>query len=245
MSEIGGEMIQTYQSERHQAERSVPWRFPWLAPAMLCLVAFFGGGMNGANCADVPPAPDGRIISNAARGGPRILVQDHVLGDVNAPVTLVEYAELPSTPSGRFARNELPILMEEFIDTGKVRFVFRHFPLSGRGEPSARAAECAADEDMFFEYLDAVFADEASDPFSDMGLGDTAEDIGLDRATFDACLAGNAHALRVQHDVISGQALGVSRTPTFFVDEQIFAGFQTADDLGDAIRRRINELNGD
>lgn len=202
--------------------------------------------MNGANCADALPVPDGRIISNAARGGPRILPQDHVLGDMNAPVTLVEYSELPSTASGRFARNELPILIAEFIDTGKVRYVYRHFSLVGRGEPAARAAECAADEGMFFEYLEIAFASQDGSGFSDDILGDRAESIGLDRAAFDACLSGNAHALRVQQDVTSGQALGVvSRTPTFFVDDQIFAGFQTADDLGDAIRRRINELNGD
>ena len=237
--------MQTYLNQRHQTERSVRWRFPWLASTTLCLLTFFGGGMNAANCADVPPAPDGRIISNAARGGPRILPQDHVLGDENAPVTVVEYAALQSTDSGRFARNELPILMAEFIDTGKVRYVFRHFPLVGRGEPAARAAECAADQGKFFEYLDVVFAAAIGSDFSDAFLGDRAEEIGLDRATFDACLIGNAHALRVQQDVTSGQALGVTAAPTFFVDDQVFAGFQTADDLADAIRRRINELNGD
>lgn len=201
--------------------------------------------MNGANCADVPPAPDGRIISNAARGGPRILPQDHVLGDENAPVTVVEYAELQSVASGRFARNELPILMAEFIDTGKIRFVFRHFPLLALGEPAARAAECAADEGKFFEYLDSVYGDQDGNDFSDTALADSAEGIGLDRAAFDDCLAGNAKALRVQQDVTSGLALGVSRTPTFFVNDQRLVGFQTADDLADAIRRQINELNGD
>ncbi len=239
--------MQTHPSKRQQAERSVPWQFPWLASATLCLLAFFGGGMNGANCAEVPPAPDGGFISDAARGGPRILPQDHVLGDENAPVTLVEYGALQSTPSGRFARNELPILMTEFIDTGMVRYVFRHFPAGGggRGEPAARAAECAADEGKFFEYLDVVFADQFGNEFSDDDLGDRAEEIGLDRATFDACLGGTSKVLRVQKDVTSAEALGVTAAPTFFVDDRVFTGFQTADDLGDAIRRRINELNGD
>ena len=85
MGENGGEMMQTHPSKRQQAERSVPWQFPWLATATLCLLAFFGGGMNGANCAEVPPAPDGGFISDAARGGPRILPQDHVLGDTIEP----------------------------------------------------------------------------------------------------------------------------------------------------------------
>ena len=238
-------MMQTTPNMRHETARSVPWRFPWLPVGTLCLIVFFGCGMNGANCADVPPAPSGRVFNNAARGGPRILPQDHVLGDENAPVTVVEYSDLQCQVCGRFARNELPILMAEFVETGKVRFVFRHFPMLARGEPAARAAECAADQGQFFEFVDAVFADQMGNDLSDSALGDTAEGLGLDRVAFDACLSGNGKALRVQQDVTSGQALGVSMTPTFFVEDQRLTGLQTAADLADAITRKINERNGD
>ena len=226
------------------AEGSTSRRHGRSTAVWLCLLVFFGGGMNGATCVEMPPPPSGRILNTAALGGPQILPQDHVIGDENAPVTLVEYADMQCTPCGRFARNELPTLMTEFVETGKVRFVYRHFPTQPRGEPAARAAECAADQGMFFEYLDLVFAEQMDSDFSDGALGDFADRIGLDRATFDACLGGNAKALRVQQDVTSGQALGVTTTPTFFINDRQMNGFQTANDLGDAIRRKINETVG-
>jgi len=238
-------MMQTYPIKRPGTKRSALWRFPWPAAGAMCLLILFAGGMNGGSCADVAPAPSGRIFSNAARGGPRLLPRDHVLGDVNAPVRLVVYAEFQSGVSARFFRNELPILMAEFIDTGEACLVYRHFPLQARSEPAARAAECAADVGRFFDYVDAVSAADIGTDLSDTSLGDLAESIGLDRATFEACLSGSFHALRVQEDVTSGQALGVTGTPTFFVNERRFAGFQSADVLADAIRRRLNELNGE
>lgn len=238
-------MMQTYPVKILNAKRLAPWRFPWPGAVALCLLIFFGGGMNGGNCAEVPTIPSGRIISTAARGGPRLLPQDHVLGDVNAPVKLVVYAEFQSGTSARFFRVELPSLMAEFIDTGEACLVYRHFPLNSRSEPAARASECAADEGRFFDYLDVVSTAEIGTNLSDTSLGDIAEVAGLDRTSFEACLSGGFHALRVQEDVTSGQALGVTRTPTFFVDEQILAGFQTADVLADAIRRRVNEFNGE
>lgn len=90
---------------------------------------------------------------------------------------------------------------------------------------------------MFSEYLEEVMAN--SPDLADSELKGYATNIGLDRTTFDACLDGDSTAVRVQEDVNSGTALGVSSTPTFFVDAEMVVGFRTAAQLGAIIDRHL------
>ncbi len=127
------------------------------------------------------------------------------------------------------------------MDTGKIRFVYRHFPLTSihdRAEPAARATECADDQSRFFDYLEEVYAN--SPNLSDSDLKRYATNVGLDRTTFDACADGTSKAVRVQQDANSGMALGVSSTPTFFVGSEMVVGFQSATQLGQVIDRHLN-----
>ncbi len=79
---------------------------------------------------------------------------------------------------------------------------------------------------------------------SDDKFREYADTLGLDRTQFDACIAGTSKAGRIQQDVTSGNALGVSSTPTFFVNEDMVPGFQTATQLGEIIDRKLAEVGG-
>lgn len=203
------------------------------------------GGMTGGSC-NVPQPPgnsNGNGNGTGNTGGPQITSSDHVLGNASAPVTVVEYSDLECPFCGRFARQEFPTFKANYIDTGKVRFVYRHFPLNNihpRAQPAAEASECAADQVDFYAYIEEVFSNSSdTSTLSDQSLRDYATGLGASGATFDSCFSSNSKAARVQQDINSGGALGVSSTPTFFVNSRRIAGFQTAAQLGAAVDQEM------
>lgn len=221
--------------------RQKPFVFKRFRNASLLVAAlFFTTGMDGTACptTNVPNVPGGPNTP----GGPQVISSDHVLGDNAAPVTVIEYSDLQCPFCGAFDRTQFPMLQSMYIDTGKVRYVYRHFPLDSV-HPNARAAaeasECAADQDLFFEFIHAVFADQ-SDLSAD-GLRDLAETAGLNLTQYDACIAADGKEARVNQDVASGTALGVSGTPTFYVNG-VAANSNT---VFDEIDRQLDALGVD
>jgi len=172
-----------------------------------------------------------------------MLPTDHVIGDADAKVTIFEYFDYQEPFCGAFARSEFPTLRTQYVHTGLVRWVFRHYPgaNNARARPAAEAAECAADQGSFMDYHDLLFTD-GSD-LSDAEFGEHADTLGLDRTEFDACIAGTSKANRIEQDVTSGNALGAPTVPTFFVNGDMISGFRTAEQLGKAIDRKLNEAD--
>jgi protein-disulfide isomerase len=171
---------------------------------------------------------------------PTITSSDHVIGAADAAVTVVEYSDFQCPFCGKFERESFPTLKTQYIDTGKVRWVFRHFPLRtihNRAEAAARATECAGDQVDFFAYKDEIFADQSD--LSDARLSTEAVALGANKAQFDACATGSSKAARVQQDVTSGTSLGVSSTPTFIVDGEKFSGFKTAAEFGAILDNKL------
>lgn len=207
-----------------------------LASALIPMVCL---GMNAGSCTVNSGLPGGN--NGGSQVNPiTILSDDHVLGDANAPVVVVEYSDFQCPFCGRFARQEFAQFKQDFIDTGKVRFVFRHFPLTtihSRAEPTARASECANDQVDFFAYHDEVFADQSD--LSDSALHNLATGLGADGTIFDSCVSANAKSERVKRDMNSGAALGINATPTFYVNGQQVVGFQTAEQLGDIVNSKL------
>ena len=168
-----------------------------------------------------------------------IVESDHVLGSPDAPVTVVEYANLHCSWCGLFARTDFPTIKAQYIDTNRVRWVYRHFLTlsSDTAALSACAAECAADQGQFYEYLALVYQNQADQ--SEAMLKQHATTLGLDRTTFDACLSGGTKLDRVQQDLASGQTLGVNSTPRFFVDTEEIRGYQTAEQFAEILDRHL------
>ncbi|MBN2563270.1 MAG: thioredoxin domain-containing protein [Phycisphaerae bacterium] len=219
--------------------------------ALLLVILFAAAGMTGGTCAETLLPADGGdgggsgSDDNSAVRRPVILESDHVLGDPEAPLVVFEYESYESAACGKFARLEFPTIKEQYIDTGKIRWVFRHFPLSTdeRAGPAARAAECAHDQGRFVEYRDLIYETTDDDGLvilTDEMLQQHATTLGLDRTQFDACFAGDFKVSRISQDSMSGVALGVSTVPAFFVGSELVSEVDTADELGEAIGRHLS-----
>ena len=140
------------------------------------------------------------------------------LGKADAPVTIVEFSDYQCPFCRRHAAQTLPELKRDYIDTGKVRYVMRDFPIDSihpEASKAAEAAHCAGDQGKYWEMHAALFRDiRALKPEQ---LKERAKGMGLDLAAFDACLDGGRHAARVKESVGAGTAVGVNGTPAFFI----------------------------
>lgn len=220
------------------------WWRGMVVPALLLAACICACGMSGGGCATgIAILPTTSVHGGAVRAV--VLESDHVLGAADAPLTIVQYENYQSTDCGRFARQEFETIKQQYIDSGQVRWVFRHFPQSSlaNSESAAKSAECAADQGLFFEYRDAVYADTDSDGntiLTDDELRKHAEALGMDLTAYDDCVAGEGKTARIDQDVNSGTAFGVTTVPAFIIDDERGAGFVTAEKLGQVIDRHLN-----
>lgn len=159
---------------------------------------------------------------------------DHIAGDPSASITLVEYGEFECPHCGR-AYHVVRQLLEEA--RGELRFVFRHFArddVHPYSERSAQAAEAAGAQGSFWQMHDFLFERQHQLEYDD--LFSHAEELGLDVERFRHELTEQVHAPRVRSDLDSGLAMGVTETPTFFIDGVRYTGSQNVDGLLTAIR---------
>ncbi len=145
---------------------------------------------------------------------------DPILGDKNAVVTIIEFSDF-ECPYCRRVQPTLKRLLKEY--EGQVRLVFRDFPLSfhKNAQKAAEAAQCAGDQDKFWPYHDKLFEQTALAPDD---LKKYAGEIDLDMDQFTACLDSGKYTQEVANDMKDGQAVGVSSTPSFFVNGQPLSG---------------------
>jgi protein-disulfide isomerase len=144
--------------------------------------------------------------------------QDHMRGNPNAPLTLLEYGDYQCPYCGA-AYPIVEQVRQRFGD--RLRFVFRHFPLTQahpNAEAAAEAAEAAGAQGKFWEMHDMIFTHQHA--LDDVHLAAYAADIGLDVAHFELDLASHAYAERVRKHFISGVRSGVNGTPTFFINDE-------------------------
>jgi parallel beta-helix repeat protein len=151
-------------------------------------------------------------------------------GSPDAPVTIVEFADFMCRYCARFATETLPKIEEEYIKTGKVRFVFRNFPFLGKGSTrAAEAALCAHEQRRFWDYHDRLFADSLErgrEVFSPENLKALAAELGLDTERFNKCVDTRKYADMVQEDLEEGRRLEVTGVPTFFINDRKVVGAQ-------------------
>ena len=169
------------------------------------------------------------------RQGALLQVQptDHVLGDPKAPITLIEYASLTCPHCAHFSVAVLPELKKKWIDTGKVKLIYRDFPLDQTALKAAQLAECAG-KDKYFGVIDMIFETQpkwatASDPIAE--LAKSLRIAGMGDAEVKACLANDAVANGVVADYRGGETLGVNSTPTLFINGTEFKGARSVEEL--------------
>ena len=166
-----------------------------------------------------------------------VLPADHVMGRPDAPNLIIDYFSLTCPHCANFHAAVLPVVRSEWIDTGRARFIYRHFPSDAVATRASLLAECGGAK--FFETIDTLFksqVDWLTAPNPEEEMVGVMERAGL--AARD-CLADGRLFDKVVGDVQSGQALGVKFTPTLFINEQRY-GNPEGGALGiDAILRQV------
>jgi protein-disulfide isomerase len=153
------------------------------------------------------------------------LDDDPIRGDPNAPITIVEFSDFQCPFCARFHVQTLPLLLEEYIDTGKVNLVYRDFPIQSihpNALPAAVAAECANEQGKYWEYHDTLFEKQNSWNRLDSNtvistFSQYATDVGLEQQQFDSCLGSGKYLEEVQGDLRDGRDYDITGTPGFFI----------------------------
>ena len=198
------------------------------------------------------PAPQPTQAPSRPSGPSLIQVSlddDPFKGNPNAPVTVVEFSDFQCPFCSRFFTQTLPSLQENYIDTGKIKLVYRDFPLDSlhpNARPAHIAAECADEQGKFWEYHDILFESQGqwnglSSTDLSAQLNQYATSMGLNSASFDSCLSSKSMADEVNADYLQAAQYGATGTPTFFIGNekdgfiklvgaQPYAAFQAAID---------------
>lgn len=169
-------------------------------------------------------------------------VREAVLGDPNAPLTILEYTDFQCGFCASAAREIVPRIESEFIDDGRAKLVFKHYAFEGEASVlAAEAAECAGDQDQFWEYHDELFANQGS--FTRPNLESFAEELGLDTAAFTECLDSGKHSTKVWNDrAIGCREDNVNSTPTFVIGDTTVIGAQDWDVFEATIQQELAKL---
>ncbi|MDD2807469.1 MAG: thioredoxin domain-containing protein [Patescibacteria group bacterium] len=153
---------------------------------------------------------------------PKVTASDHVRGDNNAAVTLIEYSDYQCPYC-----SQLEPTMEKILADykGKVRIVYRNFPLTTihpYAQGAAEASECAAEQGKFWEMHDQLFSNQTA--LDETSLKSYAAKIGLNTSQFDSCLTSHKYASQISQSASDAQASGITGTPGVWVGNQLIKG---------------------
>jgi len=241
-------------------EKAVEKKDRFLPISILIAAILIGGALvfsslyhgGGTGAAVTPPAPaignQGGAPAPSATTTAAIMqlgTRDAILGSANAPVTIVEYGDYQCPYCAQFFAQTEPSIISNYVNSGKVRMVFRNFAFLGaESTAAAEAAECAEDQNKLWAYHDALYGakvgDEQKGGTEDDGFYNRAlflklaGNVGLDIPTFTSCIDSNKYATQVAKEQAAASAAGVGSTPTFYVNgtqilgAEPYASFQAA-----------------
>lgn len=162
-------------------------------------------------------------------------------GSADAPVTVVEYADYQCPGCAAFANLSEPAIDKEYIETGKVRFIYHEYPLTSihaNAIPAAEAGRCAADQGKFWDMHKLIFANQQQwAPVSrPLPLFQTyANAINLDAATFEQCMTSNKHQATIQAAQANAVDAQISSTPTFVIGDKQYTASTMRDGIEEAL----------
>ena len=197
-------------------------------------------GIIGEN--EVTKVPDRQAATTTANAAPieveipepdasfdkvEITKDDFILGMDTAPITVIEYASLTCPHCAQFHQNALPTIKKNFIETGKIRYVYRDFPLDQLALSGSMIAQCGG-RDRYFAFIDALFAQQsnwARDPKPFAALSRIARLGGLSQAKFDECIKDKDIADAILKKRLDGDKIfGINSTPTIIINGKRFSG---------------------
>jgi protein-disulfide isomerase len=159
---------------------------------------------------------------------PRTSNGDYFLGREDAPVTMEMFGDFQCPVCGEFARSSEPALISQYVDTGKVKFVWRDFAWIGdESYLAAQAARCAGQQGRFWTYHDYLFAHQRGEnlgTFSQQNLVMFAANLGLDADSFGKCMNSGVEPKAVQASIRDAVSLGIDVTPAFVTNGDLHIG---------------------
>lgn len=155
--------------------------------------------------------------ADALPANPVVIASEPSKGNATAKVAVVEFSDYQCPFCGRYSKDTLPLLKSEYIDTGKVKYVFRDLPLSFHKQAfkAAEAAHCAGAEGKFWEMHDTLFQNQTA--LAPEQLAGHAKALGLNEGAFQQCLDSGKFAADVNKDIADAGAAGITGTPAFLV----------------------------
>lgn len=170
-----------------------------------------------------------------------------IFGPADAKVTVVEFANFLCTHCKDHSSDVLPQIKRDYIDTGKIRYAFRDLPFVGQDMVirAGEAAACAADANLYFPYQEVLFRSNAnwanlSGDALDAYFADLAGQVGMAPATFSDCLKSGKKRDGVLADQKAAEALGITGTPTFYVNGTQYIGARPYSEWKDLIDKALS-----
>lgn len=142
---------------------------------------------------------------------------DPAKGNPGAKLTIVEFTDYQCPYCGRHARSVLPKILKDYVDTGKVHYVVRDFPLPFHNQAmrAAAAAHCAGAQGKYWAMHDSMFGNQKT--LGAKQLSEHAQALGLDVKAFDACVSAGTYTKLIQDNIAAGRKAGVTGTPSFVI----------------------------
>lgn len=171
--------------------------------------------------------------------------QGSTLGSPDAPLTIVEYSDFLCPICRTAALETLTQIKEEYIATGKVKLVFKNLVVHGeKAEMAAGAAECASEQNAFWQYHDTLFLNNESVTFNNENLKRFAQGLGLDTESFGTCLDSKNYVDKLAADAAEARRRALEGTPTFFVGQTKIVGAGSYAEFKKAIDDELAKLGG-
>ncbi|HEY4680259.1 MAG TPA: DsbA family protein [Nitrosarchaeum sp.] len=153
---------------------------------------------------------------------------DPVRGNQDAPITIVEFSDFQCPFCARFQIQTLPLILEQYVETGKVKFVYRDFPIQNshpNAMPAAAASECAHEQNKYWEYHDILFENQGVWNKVEVTSAITvfkefAAELDLNQDQFNNCLDSGKYIEEINNDLKDGRNYGITGTPGFFIGNE-------------------------
>jgi protein-disulfide isomerase len=158
---------------------------------------------------------------------------------------LIEFSDFQCSFCRKFWQTTLPLIDKNLIQTGKVRFVYRHFAILGKHSvAAAQATECAREQEKFWPYHDKLFAGAASPlAFTDLKLKRYAAELGLRSEDFNQCLDSGKYLKKVEGETAIAAFVRSRGTPTFFLNGQRIVGAQPFEVFEAAAEKELKKVS--
>ena len=200
---------------------------------ILLVVAVAGGGLLFWQVRrGVPSIPANVTVTAADTAG----FQGYFLGNADAPVVITEYADYQCPACQTFDMVQFPDIVRQLVETGKVRWRYRDFPLNSHpfARLAAHSAACADDQGRYWEQHASIYQGQSNWARETEPSGTFrgyAERLGLDLKVYDECMMSAKYAGRIQASYDEGVRVGVNATPTFLIGDRLYGGLSNSDAL--------------